>query len=264
MNPVLRGHVPLLVGSILLLGSCAPSFADESEVPQQLTLADLTAYRAALAGFSLAGDSAAPVPVSFKQLWSRPGTFHGRRVTVQGRIERIFRQGPVGSFPALAEIWIASPAGDPFCLVVPQENTKAFPPMNDHGLEIHARSKQIPAIGRTVHFTGTFLKMVRYAGGDSTRVAPLIVGNQPPLPAQKTPQGNGSGQPDHEPKTWAGFPTSWILALTVAVIAAGVLGWRHFRVVSERAGPQRHHGGTKASMSADPPLKFIEPQNEPF
>ena len=36
----------------------------------------------------------------FKDLWNRPDVFRGRRVTVQGRVVRIFRQGPVGSFPA--------------------------------------------------------------------------------------------------------------------------------------------------------------------
>ena len=82
--------------------------------------------------------------MSFKDLWNRPDAFRGRRVTVEGRVQRIFRQGPVGSFPALAEIWIASPAGDPFCLVVPQ-------------------AAGVPKLGQTVRFTGTFLKMVRYA-----------------------------------------------------------------------------------------------------
>ena len=38
----------------------------------------------------------------------------------------------------------------------------------------------MPEPGRMVRFTGTFLKMVRYAGGDGARLAPLIVGDQPP------------------------------------------------------------------------------------
>ena len=33
-----------------------------------------------------------------------------------------------------------------------------------------------------VRFTGTFLKMVRYAGSDGPRLAPLIVGGQQPAP----------------------------------------------------------------------------------
>ena len=58
--------------------------------------------------------------VKFRDLWNRPDVFRGRRVTVEGRVVRIFRQGPVGSFPPLAEVWITSPAGDPFCVVFPQ------------------------------------------------------------------------------------------------------------------------------------------------
>ena len=39
----------------------------------------------------------------------------------------------------------------------------------------------MPAQGRVVQFTGTFLKMVRYAGADTTRLAPLIVGDRQPV-----------------------------------------------------------------------------------
>ncbi len=56
----------------------------------------------------------------FKDLWNHPDAFRGRRVTVQGRVERIFRQGPVGSFPALAEIWIARRRVTPFAWLFPR------------------------------------------------------------------------------------------------------------------------------------------------
>ena len=55
-------------------------------------------------------------------------SFEGRRITIQGRVSRIFRQGPVGSFPPLAEVWITSPAGDPFCVVCPQPGSTDRPP----------------------------------------------------------------------------------------------------------------------------------------
>src|SRR5205085_8897213 len=79
-------------------------------------------YRAALSGKPTADDarpSDAPVPVQFRDLWDHPGAYQGRRVTVRGRVERVFRQGPIGSFPALVEAWIFSKAGDPFCVVFP-------------------------------------------------------------------------------------------------------------------------------------------------
>src|SRR5438045_2123290 len=68
----------------------------------QWSLADLAGYRAALTGRATADDarpSDPPAPVRFRDLWERPGAFQGRRVSIRGRVERIFRQGPVGSFP---------------------------------------------------------------------------------------------------------------------------------------------------------------------
>ena len=180
MNVVPCSRTAFVVASVLVLGCSIASFADDSESPHQLTLADLAAYRAALSGKATgenAKSSDPPVRVVFRDLWNHTDEFRGRRVTIQGRVERIFRQGPIGSFPALAEVWIVSPAGDPFCLVVPNESDNGILSVIDQGLEDRATSKETPALGQTVRFTGTFLKMVRYAGGDGARLAPLVVGD---------------------------------------------------------------------------------------
>ena len=177
------------MASVLVLVCSVGSFADDSESPHQLTLADLAAYRAALSGKATGEDaktSDPPVRVGFRDLWNRPDAFRGRRVTIQGRVERIFRQGPIGSFPALAEVWIVSPAGDPFCLVVPHESGTGILPVTDHGLEDRATSKQSPEPGQTVRFTGTFLKIGPLRGGGRSSVGPLGCGR----PAAGASTGN--------------------------------------------------------------------------
>ena len=138
----------------------------------------------------------------------------GRRVIIEGRVERIFRQGPVGSFPALAEIWIASPAGDPSCLVVPQESGTGISPVSDHDLEGLAAPQRVPKLGQMVRFTGTFLKMIRYAARDGDRLAPLVVGDQPPVPVRETARANraihfpqitsSASGPGHRQAGWSG------------------------------------------------------------
>ena len=162
-----------IVFSGVLAARCQASyFDDDSQTSHQLTLADLASYRAALSGKPTADSARSsdlPVETKFKDLWNRPDALRGRRVSVHGRVARIFRQGPVGSFPALAEVWMSSPAGDPFCVVFPQPG----PTDLDNSLERHSDAGQgiaIPEIGQMVRFTGTFLKMVRYAGGDGPRL----------------------------------------------------------------------------------------------
>ena len=123
MNRRLRFPAAVVSSVILAPGLCGWSAAADSETKGRLTLTDLAGYRAALLGKPTADHSwagRAPIRVTFKDLWNRNESLRGRRVTVQGRVSRIFRQGPVGSFPPLAEVWIASPAGDPFCAVFPQ------------------------------------------------------------------------------------------------------------------------------------------------
>ena len=171
--------------------------------------------------------------MGFRDLWNRPDAYRGRRVTVQGRVERIFRQGPIGSFPALAEVWIVSPAGDPFCLVVPQESGTGILSVVDEGPEDRATSKQSPEPGQTVQFTGTFLKMVRYAGGDGPRLAPLIAGDRPPVPAQERTKASAvrlHGRSAEGSMPQASLPASWLLGLTMAMLIAAVLAWQYSRM----------------------------------
>ena len=100
----------------------ALSFDDGPQTLNQLSLADLAGYRASLSGKPTADRARAsdpPLEAKFKDLWNRPDVFRGRRITIEGRVARIFRQGALGTFPALAEVWITSPAGDPFCMVFP-------------------------------------------------------------------------------------------------------------------------------------------------
>jgi hypothetical protein len=229
--------------------------ADDRDTKHQLNLVDLPGYRAALDGKPAPGSSVAdgaPKAVRFRDLWDQPGTFLGRRVIVKGRVERIFRQTAVGSFPPLAEVWITAPAGDPFCVVF-------------------AQPRLAPDIGRTVRFTGTFLKMVKYAASDGGRLAPLIVGDQPPAYEPDEPEKSGAASSHENPagvfQTIAGSMTqspqdrgrwwemSWVLALAAAGLAAGIIIWQHMRT------PHRRHGVVRqrqdSSGENDPHLEFI-------
>ena len=141
--------------------SRAQSASDDLET--RLGLADLAAYRAALSGKATVDDArtAEPVrPVTFHDLWDHPQTWRGRRVQVQGKVARIFRQDTVGDFPPLAEVWLTTTEGDLFCTVFP--------------------TAAVPEPGQDVRFTGTFLRTIRYAGSDQPRLAPWIVGDRPP------------------------------------------------------------------------------------
>jgi hypothetical protein len=267
MNLGLRATATFLVTSSLVLGCGAWAFADDAEPTHQLSLADLAKYRAALAGKATADDarsSDTPARVSFKDLWNRPDALTGRRVMIEGRVQRIFRQGPVGSFPALAEIWIASPAGDPFCLVVPQESGTGSSPVNDHDLEGRATPPRIPKLGQTVRFTGTFLKMLRYVAGDGDRLAPLLVGDQPPVPVRETAKAYraSSSSADNVVGRWIGSPTSWLVGLTLALLAAGVLARQHLRILTRRRLAMRPCPRVY-STGLDPLLEFIDPRDDP-
>ena len=116
-----------------------------------LNLTDLAAYRDAIA--SRPGDGTAPA-VGFRDLWDRPADYQGRRVVVAGRVMSVFHRGPFGTFPAMAEAWVFSPTSDPLCLVFPESGATS------------------PKPGALVRFEGTFLRRVRYAGGDVDRLAP--------------------------------------------------------------------------------------------
>jgi hypothetical protein len=217
----------------LILYSSGPLLADD--FANQLTLADLAAYREALAGKATADDARAadpPVPASFRDIWDKADTLKGRRVEVRGRIERIFRQGPVGRFPALVQAWAFSPSGDPFCLVYP------------------ANSNQGPGLGAEARFTGTFLKVVEYPAGDGPRLAPMIVGDRVPLVVKKSP---AIARPTDKSKgVQAGSRASidWIIGLLVAAAVVGVLAVRHL-------GFGRPSKRVRSTAEIDPPLEFV-------
>jgi hypothetical protein len=289
MNTRFQFKVALLGPVILGMGPYSWSFVDDSETPQQLTLADLAGYRSALSGKATAEDAKAadpPARVVFKDLWNRPDLFRGRRVTVRGRIARILRQGSVGSFPPLAEVWIASPVGDPFCLVSPQERSAGIVPVTDHGpgstgifpvtdqgLEGRATPQTVPELGQTIRFTGTFLKLVRYSAKGGARLAPLVVGDRPPVPISN--EAGSVRSPPAALRSWGGrlpndslersawSPASWALGQTLAALAAGVIVWQHLRAPSRRASVRHAAWRTTSRLVPDPPLEFIEPRDEP-
>lgn len=206
------------------LAAASPAPADESA----LGLADLPAYREALGAKDAAGKA---VPrVGFRDLWEHPDSYKGRRVQVEGRIVRRFRQEPFGKFPALVEAWAVSPAGDPICLVFPAA----------------AAGKSDPG-PPTVRFEGTFLKMIRYQGGDVARLAPLIVGPHAPIPAPASP----SQQPERSP---GGSDLDWVIAAVVALVVAAVLAWHH---------AQRPFRGPSPAELGPPPCFEPTPRESP-
>jgi len=275
MNLVPCSGTAFVIASILALVCSTGSVADDSESSHQLTLADLAAYRAALSGKATgenAKTSDPPLPVAFSDLWNHPDAFRGRRVTIHGRLERTFRQGPIGSFPALAEVWIVSPAGDPFCVVVPHDVGTSILALKDSSLEDRAAPTAIPEPGQKVQFTGTFLKLVRYAGGDGARLAPLIVGAQPPMRASQSPwanetsphsaefAGNDVARSRDQRGQWVGSTASWLLVLTLAILAT-MLAWHQARAPLQRSiamtkGRNENHG------DQDPLLEFLQSHEE--
>jgi hypothetical protein len=253
------------------VASASQDAGRDEEPGDRIGLADQAAYRAALSGKPTADDarpSDPPKPVGFRDLWEHPEAHRGRRITIRGRLERTFRQGAVGSFPPLVEAWVFSAAGDPFCVVYPRpdESSGESPPAGGSD-----KGKAGP--GRPVRFTGTFLKTVRYPAGDGERLAPLIVGDRPPVPQ---PAAEADGGPD-APTSGAGgiFRAigggdgrsgagrgSWTIetvamGLILAAIAALMIVWQHLRAarVDERAVSRRRR---RDVATPDPPLHFID------
>ena len=264
----LPGHVTCLLTCMLVLGYSAWSTADDIESTDQLSLADLTDYRVALTGKPTADQARPSDPatrVVFKDLWNRAKAFRGRRVVINGRVERIFRQGPVGSFPALAEIWIVSPTNDPFCVVVPQERASASLTVNNQSRESGNTVQQLPKVGQQVQFTGTFLKVVRFAAGDGARLAPLVVGDQPPVPVQDAAKANNRhSRSTNDLGSWsAELPGSWLLGLTLALVMVGAVASRYLRFQAHRTELQDRRRKATASLGGDPPLEFVEPDDKP-
>jgi hypothetical protein len=186
-----------------------------------LSLADLASYRAALVR-PAEGPARA---VTFRELWDHGADFQGRRVRIDGKVARRFRQGAIGTFPPLEEVWATSPAGDPFCLVFPA-----------------GKSPSEAAPGASVRFEGTYLKRLRYHGADVDRLAPLIVGDRAPLVTITAPrETSGSGG-------WAGMGRGeWTIGLVVAALAAWMLAHRHL------SGPPK-----RVRRETDPPPEFVD------
>ena len=199
----------VLVSFLILFATSAP--ADDTP----LSLPDLETYRVALAN-----RPTGPIaPVRFRDLWEHPEAYAGKLVKVEGRVARLFRQPRVGEFPPLVEAWVVSPSSDPFCLVFPQ-----------------VEASKMPEIGASVRFSGTFLKRLKYEGGDSPRVAPLIVGPEPP--------STSAGSSEVASRAWS--PQDWMMGLGACAVVALVLARRHF---ARPSSPQLGH---------DPPPVFLD------
>ena len=206
----MRGRALAALGGIVAALALGPGLPRASADDAALGIADLAAYRAALIDQPGSTSEGSPVAVGFRELWSHPEVYQGRRVQVQGRVVRRFRQGAFGTFPPLAEVWAVSPAGDPFCLVYPE------PP---------ARSASEPT--GTVRFVGTFLKRLRYQGGDGPRLAPLIVGPKPPTALERASS--------KAPNSSRSIPwLDWMVGLVAATFVALVLAWQHLRRPARR------------------------------
>lgn len=224
----------VVVGTLLALATAAWDGVDR-DAPS-LSLVDLATYRAALEG-KPAGPA---LPATFRDLWDRPAEFRGRRVRVEGRVARRFRQGALGTFPPLVEAWTVSPAGDPLCLVFPD-----------------GKAAEAVRPGARVRFDGAFLRTVRYRGGDADRLAPLIVGDRPPTVIEPpAPAARGPVVPD----AWNGFaPRDWALGLVAAAAVALYLARQHLSApapTSRRRRRELDDDGT--------PPKFLDaPYDEP-
>lgn len=177
-----------------------------------LGLADLPGYRSALQ--KEPGGEA--VPVRFRDIWKHPEDFKGRFVRVEGRVARRFRQEALGAFPPLTELWVFEPSGDPLCLVFPTDESS-----------MQASTKP----GTSVRFEGTFLRLVRYSGADTPRLAPLIVGaSTPQVLSEPRRISERSG-------SWVSL--EWLLGLGLAAVVVTILAAQHARMPrrpSERVG----------------------------
>lgn len=261
-----------------------PRDQDQEQDQNRLGLADLAAYRAALAGRATgdrARSSDPPVQVGFRELWNSPEVYRGRRVTVRGRVERTFRQGAVGSFPPLVEGWVFTSSGDPLCVVYPRSGEGETDREAGAGTKAArgaAHALDDRAAGQSVEFTGTFLKMVRYAAGDGDRLAPLIVGDHPPAlvatAASAEDRSARAAGRDNVLRAVGGelagqngarlgwSRSSWILGLTMAAVAVAIIAAQHLRGAGLRdRAAAKARGGARATP--DLPLEFIEPPDGP-
>ena len=150
-------NLSLLIMAAVLVGSPTAARAQDNG---PLTIADLSAYRTAIdpnnggrtRGFR-----------EFSRALGHTGRVSGATRSREGRVVTVFHKGAAGQFPALAEVWLFNPESETTCIV--------FAETPDH---------PSPKMGTIVEFSGTFLRVVRYRGGDVDRLAPLIVGTEPP------------------------------------------------------------------------------------
>jgi hypothetical protein len=166
----------------------------------------------------------------------------------------------VGSFPALAEVWLRTAEGDLLCVVFPQlgaaEDLTGAKPKD-----------VVPETGQHVTFAGTFLKTIRYPAADQPRLAPLIVGNRPPMltteaaPAAEPSAVDSSSRRGQAVESWS--PATWVLGLALGLVAAALLAWQHFRnPLRGKSFPTRDKDKNREPPAADPPLEFINPEPE--
>ena len=211
--------VGIALSGLVAILAARTALADEPA----MALTDLAAYRAAL-------DDKSPTPArraNFRDLWDHAEQFQGHRVHIEGTLQRRFRQGAVGAFPSLVEAWLVSPAGDPFCAVFPDPKTKSAE----------------PALGSVLAFEGTFLRKVRYQGSDTARLAPLVVGGEPPTVLKPGAGRGGSAGLLSGDRAWI----DGMFGLTVALIVATVLARQHLK-----RSPAR-------PPAYEPPPEFVEP-----
>jgi hypothetical protein len=218
----------LIVATLLLVGAQGGDDAP-------LSLADLAAEHEAVTGRSHPGEP--PTAVKFRALWDDPDAWRGRRVTVKGRVARVFSQPALGSFPPLVEAWIEEPPGNLFCAVF--SPAEAAPPV---------------AAGESVAFTGTFLRRIRYAADDGARLAPLIVGAEPPRVEPKRP---GSADFDLRAPDSVWPESTWAVGLIIGVAGIGAyLAWRSWDQPA-RVGRK----GRPADFEPEP--EFLDQEPEP-
>jgi hypothetical protein len=102
-----------------------------------------------------------------------------------------------------------------------------------------------------VRFEGVFLRSIRYQGGDSARLAPLVVGDRPPsvTAAASKPAPTGAGA---KHGAWGNFSgLDWALGLGAAVVVVAVLARHHLRRPSRRP--------LRLDSEFEPPPEFNEP-----
>ena len=212
---------------LMALAVVGPS-QDEQDDGRPLTIDDLGAYRLALQ--LPEADAPPPEAATFGDLWNDPEGYRGRRVIVEGRAARRFRQGSIGEYPPLVELWLANGQGDPTCVVYPEPKGGDPTPM-----------------GALVRFDGTFLRRLRYQGADEPRLAPLVVG--PMAPEVVRPPRAGSWRPIGPFQRFDG----WLIWLILLALMASTFA-RH---VLLRPRSRRRSRAEREAIEGPPP-RFVD------